>query len=155
MDFASSLSDESRKGLAPARQPSRGRRFVINWTVSRLVSLLVAIAFLAALGTARAQDATWDTSPASDDWNTNTNWTPQTVPTGTATFGSSNTTAITFSSSGTLIGEMLFNPGAPNYSFVVANGSFFADGIPIITGVGIVNKSSNHPAITLNGPFKK
>jgi hypothetical protein len=53
--FASSLSDESRKGLAPARQPSRGRRFVINWTVNRLVSLLVAIAFLAALGTARAQ----------------------------------------------------------------------------------------------------
>lgn len=155
MLYPCSLPGRSEKGRACQCQLARRERFVIHWTVNRLVSLLVAIAFLAALGTARAQDATWDTSPASNDWNTNTNWTPQTVPTGTATFGSSNTTAITFSSSGTLIGEMLFNPGAPNYSFVVANGSFFADGIPIITGVGIVNKSSNHPAITLNGPFKK
>jgi hypothetical protein len=155
VDSARSLSDESRKGLASARQRPSGKRLVIIWALTRLVCLLVAVRFLAALGTVHAQDATWDTNPGSSDWNTNTNWTPQTVPTGTATFGSSNTTAITFSSSGTLIGEMLFNPGAPNYSFVVANGSFFADGIPIITGVGIVNKSSNHPAITLNGPFKK
>src|ERR1700738_2512822 len=44
-----------------------------------------------------AQDATWLANPGSGDWNTVFNWAPNTVPTGTATFGSSNTISITFS----------------------------------------------------------
>jgi fibronectin-binding autotransporter adhesin len=113
----------------------------MKWAVNRLVGLLIAIAFLAALGTAQAQNATWGTSPGTSDWNTNTNWTPQTVPSGTATFGSSNTTSITFSANGGTgtIGEILFNAGAPAYSFSFS-GAFQA---LTITGVGIVNNSSN------------
>jgi outer membrane autotransporter protein len=112
----------------------------MNWAVNRLVGVLVAIPFLAALGTARAQNATWGTNPGSSNWNTNTNWTPQTVPTGTATFGSSTTTSITFSASvSSSIGEMLFNAGAPAYSFDIT-GTFQA---LTINGVGIVSNSSN------------
>jgi fibronectin-binding autotransporter adhesin len=103
--------------------------------------LLVAVPFLVALGIAHAQDATWDTNPGSSDWNTNTNWVPQTVPTGTAIFGSSTTTSITFSANGGTgsIGEILFNAGAPAYSFSFT-GAFQA---VTITSVGIVNNSSN------------
>jgi fibronectin-binding autotransporter adhesin len=103
--------------------------------------LLVAVPFLVALGIAHAQDATWDTNPGSSDWNTNTKWVPQTVPTGTAIFGSSTTTSITFSANGGTgsIGEILFNAGAPAYSFSFT-GAFQA---VTITSVGIVNNSSN------------
>ncbi len=113
----------------------------MKWAANRLVGLLTAIPFLAALGTAHAQNATWGTSPGTSDWNTNTNWTPQTVPSGTATFGSSNTTSITFSANGGTgsIGEILFNAGAPAYSFSFS-GAFQA---LTITGVGIVSNSSN------------
>ena len=46
---------------------------------------------------ARAQNASWLFNPGSSDWNAAANWAPATVPTGTATFGASNTTTITFS----------------------------------------------------------
>jgi autotransporter-associated beta strand protein len=65
---------------------------------------------------AAAQDATWLATPATGDFNTATNWTPATVPTGTAFFNSSNTTSLTFSAD-TTIGGWTFNSGASNYSF--------------------------------------
>jgi hypothetical protein len=125
-------------------QLARRERFVINLDVNRLVGLLVAISFLAALGTAHAQNATWNTNPGSSDWNTNTNWTPQIVPTGRASFDSSNTTSITFSNIA-FVGTIQFNAGAPAYSFSI--GSTIT--INII-GAGIVNNSSNTPAFTLS-----
>ncbi|HXM03299.1 MAG TPA: autotransporter-associated beta strand repeat-containing protein, partial [Chthoniobacterales bacterium] len=94
---------------------------------------------------AHGQDATWDSAPGSGDWNTATNWSPATVPTGTATFGSSNTTAITFSAASTTVGEMLFNAGAPAYTF-----TFIELGTQTltITGAGIVNNSSHRPTFS-------
>ncbi len=64
---------------------------------------------------AMAQDATWLLNPGSLDFNTATNWSPATVPTGTAFFGTSNTTTLTFSSS-TTIGGWTFNAGASDYT---------------------------------------
>jgi hypothetical protein len=110
------------------------------------VGLLVAIPLIAALGTVHAQNATWLVNPGSGDWNTSTNWTPQTVPTATASFGSSNTTSITFSSTA-VIGEMLFTAGAPAYSFANTNGDTL-----IITSAGIVNNSSSVLTIIRNFP---
>jgi fibronectin-binding autotransporter adhesin len=104
---------------------------------------LLAVVCLGTLP-AHGQDATWDTSPGSSDWNTGSNWSSGTVPTGTATFGSSNTTAITFSKGITTVGEMLFNAGAPAYSFTTP----IAFQI-VITGVGIVNNSSNAPTFSM------
>ncbi len=63
-----------------------------------------------------AQNATWRANPGSASWNTGANWNPSTVPTGTATFGASSTTALTFSAN-TSIGNLKFNVGAPVYSF--------------------------------------
>ena len=77
-----------------------------------------------------AQNATWLTNPGSNDFNTPTNWTPATVPTGTAFFGFSNTTAPTFSAN-TTIGGWTFNAGASAFSFT--NGQVLN-----FTGAGIV-----------------
>jgi autotransporter-associated beta strand protein len=94
---------------------------------------------------ARAQNATWTLNPGSTDFNTASNWTPATVPSGTASFGASNTTSITFST-GTFVDTLQFNAGAPAYSFAVSN-SFLE-----LSGTGIVNNSSNIPTINNTGP---
>ena len=94
---------------------------------------------------AHAQNATWLLSPTSEDFDTAANWSSATaVPTGTATFGASNTTTITFSSPSTSIGTLQFNAGAPAYSFDLASQTL------TITGTGIINNSSNQPAFVIN-----
>jgi hypothetical protein len=49
-----------------------------------LASLLLVAA---SSGPVHAQDATWQVNPATGNFNTATNWTPNSVPSGTATFG--------------------------------------------------------------------
>ena len=83
-----------------------------------------------------AQDATWLLKPASGDWNTASNWNPPTVPSGTATFGASNTTSIVIGASS--ISSILFNAGAPAYTFTGRN-------VFTINGPGIINNSSFAP----------
>ena len=87
---------------------------------------------LPAAGPARAQNATWQTNPGSGDFYDPNNWSPASVPTGTATFGASSTTALTLGSSGTFGGWTL-NAGASNYTFDVA-----ASTSQDFTGAGIV-----------------
>src|SRR5262245_2651947 len=77
----------------------------------------VAVALLAAMP-AYAQDATWSQTPGSGNFNTAANWTPATVPTGTAFFGASTTTSLSFSAN-TTVGRFTFNAGAPAYTFTV------------------------------------
>ena len=91
---------------------------------------------------ARAQNASWLFSPESSDWNAAANWAPATVPTGTATFGASNTTTITFSGLHTSVGTLHFKAGAPAYSFNLSDFDLK------ITGTGIVNNSSNRPTFS-------
>jgi autotransporter-associated beta strand protein len=87
---------------------------------------------IAATGTpARAQNATWLATPGTNDFDTAANWTPATVPTGTAFFGTSNTTSLTFSSTTTTIGGWTFNTGASAYTFTNGQNLQF-------TGAGIV-----------------
>jgi hypothetical protein len=65
-------------------------------------------------GVAFAQNATW-VGNLSSDWNTPGNWNPNSVPTGTATFGPSPVTkSITFSAAST-VQTLSFN--APGYTF--------------------------------------
>jgi outer membrane autotransporter protein len=90
---------------------------------------------------AHAADATWLLNPGSGNFNTAANWNPAVVPTFTAIFGASNTTALSFSAD-TLVGTLQFNAGAPGYSFAVAAGQQIGTG-----GVGIVNNSSNAPVV--------
>jgi len=109
---------------------------------AHLLTTTAAVALLAALP-ARAQDTTWLVNPGSGNFNTAANWTPATVPTGTAFFGASNTTSIAFQPfTTTSIGTLQFNPDAPAYSFTTSDG--ISTSISI-TGAGIVNNSSNAP----------
>ena len=103
---------------------------------------------LVAAPAALAQDATWLTTPASDDFSTPTNWTPGAVPTGFATFGGSSVTTLTFSASHKIDG-FIFDPGAPAYTFDLSSGftlRFQAD--------GIINNSANAPTFNVsNSPL--
>lgn len=113
-------------------------------TLLRLRALLFSGAFLLLANPAlRAGSATWNLNPGSSDWNTPTNWTPATVPNGpadSATFGSSNLTAITASSDIELDG-MLFLPGASAYTFALGRSVHFT-----FSGTGIINNSGQSQA---------
>jgi autotransporter-associated beta strand protein len=114
---------------------------------THLLTTTAAVALLA-VTSARAQNATWNATPSSGDFNTAANWTPATVPTGTAFFGASNITSITFQPfTTTSVGALQFNPGAPAYSFSTFPALFTSINI---TGAGIVNSSSNAPTFIVN-----
>jgi hypothetical protein len=91
---------------------------------------------------AQAQDATWLAAPGTSSFNTGPNWSPATVPTGTASFGSSTRATVT---GGNTLGTLQINSGAPAYTFT---GSF------VLTGQGIVNNSSFAPIFTNGGTFE-
>jgi autotransporter-associated beta strand protein len=74
------------------------------------------LALIAAILPAVAQDATWLANPGSNLYNAFANWTPATVPTGTAFFGASNTTSLSFEDDAT-VGGWTFNAGASAYTF--------------------------------------
>jgi autotransporter-associated beta strand protein len=92
--------------------------------------LLASSALIAGALQAAAQDATWNLN-GTGDFNTAGNWSPATVPTGTAFFGTSNQTNVSFSDT-TVIGGWTFNAGASNYN-IDASGI-----ILIFNGAGIV-----------------
>ncbi|MGQ0583242.1 MAG: autotransporter outer membrane beta-barrel domain-containing protein [Reyranella sp.] len=101
--------------------------------------LLVAVC-LASPG-ASAQTATWLLNPGTSAFGTAGNWSPAVVPLGTATFGISNTTTITFPTSPT-VGSFLFNAGASAYTF--------SDVSLTLDGTGIVNNSTQTQTFNLN-----
>ncbi|HEY1769464.1 MAG TPA: hypothetical protein VGG02_04320 [Chthoniobacterales bacterium] len=82
----------------------------------RLCFFCCVPAFLIPL-TSKGGSATWAAAPATNDWNTAANWTPNTVPSGpddVATFGVSNVTTVSLSDF-TEVGEIVFEPGASAY----------------------------------------
>jgi len=93
---------------------------------------------------ASAQDATWLANPGSGNFNAGANWSGGAVPTGTATFGATNTPTIAMSGNWT-VGGMTFSAGAPAYAFTLLGTTFVLD------GVGIVNNSSNRPTFDAAG----
>jgi len=101
-----------------------------------VLCLLIVLPWTSSAG---AQDATWISNPAiaagSSDFNTATNWTPGSVPNGTATFGQSNGTSIGFSSN-TQIGGFTFTPAASNYAFSVNFFTLFLEGAGVLVNGG-------------------
>src|SRR5450432_414004 len=87
----------------------------------KLSQILLTIALLTSLSvikSSHAGSATWNLNPTSGDWNTATNWTPETVPeeaTDVATFDVSSVTNISTTSPGVAIAQITFNPGASAY----------------------------------------
>src|SRR5215813_9597923 len=130
-----SLVSSSRSALRHLRRGASGMR-------AYLLATTAAAALLAAMP-AYAQDATWLLNPGSSTFNTATNWNPAVVPTGTAIFGASNTTLISFQPfTTTSIGTLQFNPDAPAYFFATSDGLFTSISV---TGAGIVDNSANAP----------
>ena len=110
-------------------------------------STLLASALFAVAAPALAQDATWLLNPSSGDWDTAANWSPATVPTGTATFGASTTTSLTFPALYLFsVGTIQLNADAPAYLFNLSGGSSLR-----LTGVGIANNSGNAPTFVVDG----
>src|SRR5438094_4369244 len=108
----------------------------------RLSSLFVAIAMLLLLlsiaSSTYADSATWKSSPVTGGWNTAANWTPTTVPNGpsdTATFATSNRTAVSLSAD-TEVNGIVFNPGASAFTITVRPNLTLR-----FSGVGITNNS--------------
>ena len=109
---------------------------------SRIVASLACAALVAAALPAAAQDATWLSTPGTGDFDTPANWNPATVPTGTAFFGTSSITTLSFSAT-TSLGGWTFNAGASNYTFNNTQAVHF-------TGAGIV---INGGGATINNNF--
>jgi autotransporter-associated beta strand protein len=120
------------------RTPGAWLRSAATACGSRAFALaLVSLGF--ATESARAVDGTWLTAPATADWNTGTNWSSApAVPDGTASFGASTQTSLTFSASTTSIDAVQFNAGAPAYTFTLGSTQTFN-----VNGTGVTNQSSN------------
>jgi autotransporter-associated beta strand protein len=93
---------------------------------------------LGAVMSAEAASSAWNLDPASGDWNTATNWTPEGVPNGsgdTATFDVSNITGVSVSAN-TEVDGIVFNAGVSAFT-VTASPTLTLT----ISGVGITNNS--------------
>ena len=107
-----------------------------------LLTGATTLSLFLSLATAHAGSATWNLNPTNGDWNTFTNWTPETVPnseTDVATFGQSNVTDISVPS--TQVDSVIFGADASPYSFTVYNATGVA--YLIFWGDGVVNNSPN------------
>ena len=102
---------------------------------------------LYAIQTSLGGSATWAESPGSGDWNTATNWLPQTVPNGpgdTATFGRSNLVGITMSAV-LEVDSIVFDPSAMTFSLTTNPSA-----IVTLSGAGILNNSGNTQTFVVN-----
>jgi hypothetical protein len=83
--------------------------------------------------------STWNTQPASAEWNTPANWSPDGTPTDTAVFTTSSQTAISFSPTGeATVKNIEFTDKAVGYTFSFGTCTTAA---LTITGLGISNRS--------------
>ncbi|KZD20616.1 hypothetical protein A4A58_17915 [Tardiphaga robiniae] len=115
-------------------RPPRSRRLI--WLASSALGFAVL--------PAAAQDATWLGSPGSSDYSTNANWSGGLVPTGTAFFGTSDTTSLFFSPTFTDVNGWTFNAGASAYSFTIAGNlalRFYGAGIIVDGGSAVLTNT--------------
>jgi uncharacterized protein with beta-barrel porin domain len=107
------------------------------WVRARRAAAALIVFTCVTSGAAYAQDATWNGSTT--DWNTSTNWTPNTVPSGTATFSATGSTAVDNASGLVAIGAVAFDATAQAYSFTIDNPF-------LVNGTGVANNSANTQA---------
>jgi hypothetical protein len=103
-----------------------------------VAGLLPAFILMLGIQISQADSAAWKTSPSSGDWNTATNWMPPTIPNGpsdTATFATSNRTAVSISAN-TEVDGIVFNANASAFR-VTARARL----VLTISGAGITNNS--------------
>jgi hypothetical protein len=110
----------------------------------RLAGLLLATTALGVVS-AHAQDASWVGNNAGDpnEWIENNNWTPATIPTGTATF-TNNGAPTTVDADGSVSVNAITFTGAPNNApaYTITMNDLF-----IVSGTGVSNNSTNTQTI--------
>jgi outer membrane autotransporter protein len=97
---------------------------------------------------ALSQNATWLATPGSNDFNTSSNWTPATVPSGTAFFDATNRTSVTIGAP-TTIGDISFGALAPAYTITIDAAASLT-----LTGTGIANNSGQSQRLVNGGTFR-
>jgi hypothetical protein len=126
---------------------TRNNGILVAGTRSALrLAILSALAISVTNG-AFAGSATWKLSPTSGDWNTATNWTPETVPNGltdVATFQQSNVTSIS-TSAVTNVGDIVFDTNASAFTINPGPGDSFE-----INGTDIINNSGETQQFVLS-----
>lgn len=107
------------------------------------VALLMPTMLLAIEFPALAQGATWLATPNSSDYHDSTNWSGGTIPTGSATFGTSDITSLSVSSN-VDVGDWTFDIGASDYSFNLSQFTQFNGGGIVVEGGSVAVTSSNY-----------
>jgi hypothetical protein len=91
--------------------------------------------------------STWNTQPASGEWNTAANWSPAGAPTDTAAFAASAQTGLTFSPTGEAAVEHIeFADNASAYTFTFGR---CATPALTITGQGVTNRSGKQQSFVV------
>ncbi len=114
------------------------------------------MALLLASPATQAGSATWQLAPVGNDWNSASNWMPNTVPNGpsdVATFEVSNQTGVSITAP-TRISQLVFGSGASAFKITAEPTSQGLAETLILSGAGISNESGllqNFVATTLTG----
>ena len=114
-------------------------------------ALLTSCLFILTSQLSPAGSATWTQTPADNNWINPNNWMPNTVPNSTtdvATFGASNTTAISILAPINLA-RVTFAAGASAYSITVANNQ----SLTLWGGASIINNSGVEQNLIADGGF--
>ena len=114
-------------------------------------ALLTSCILILASQISQAGSATWTQTPADNNWSNPNNWMPNTVPNSTtdvATFGASNTTAISILAPINLA-SVTFAAGASAYSITVANNQ----SLTLWGGPSIINNSGVEQNLIADGGF--
>jgi autotransporter-associated beta strand protein len=123
--------------LCPLRLSSTGpgKEFLAS-VITRILPFLLLIL---STQTSRAGSATWSTTPHSNDWNDEANWTPNVVPRSPgdiATFAESTQADVSYSSGRVEVDAIVFNLDANAYT-ITAHAQFMLE----LDGAGITNNS--------------
>jgi len=122
--------------------------------------LLCGLLLLIPNAPTQAGSATWNVNPATNDWNTATNWTPHTVPNSpgdTATFSTSNVSNPVIHSS-VEVSSIVFNGAFTQFTVTAGDAASQNTATLTLSGVGVMNTSSvllqnleSAPTLATNG----
>ncbi len=103
---------------------------------------MICLVWLAGVLPVAAEVATWSAHPATNDWNTATNWKRHSVPNGAADvaiLGASTVTDLSINTTSVELSNLIFAQGAPSFTVNLETGNGNVN--LQITGTGIMNKS--------------
>jgi autotransporter-associated beta strand protein len=136
-------------GTSEGRRNSLRLPRASHWATPVIGAIAVVVSTFSG-NVARAQDAMWRANPGTNDFDTATNWNPAQIPGGTASFGMSATTSLSFSTN-TTVGGFTFNTGASDFTFSIDHTlTFNGAGIVINGGSATINNNFPNGGLTFD-----